>query len=423
MDVQQRTRSCDRQREPEIEKTPKGAKQIVIPMTQQKYDRVWNNPVQVRQTVQQQLQTFPELFPARIEEGFHLAGFLPESKKMPGIKLRQLKLSDGRQYTLRPSFVFGYMTGTVDEVEHPLLLLALGTPCWVVTEIFGHNDMYWQRHLERLGRNSLVGTTVRDAQQLPEDLVADEHHAKWCNEKGYIAFIAGGGCTLGAALTESADEQHLTEAYGVFASECRDLDPEYAPRTVNTDGWAATQKAFRTLFPAVAVILCFLHGFLKIRDRCRKAHDLHTQVWEAYRSATSAEFSKGLAALKAWLAEGTWGAAIIEAVTKLCNRTDEYAVSYAHPNCHRTSNMVDRLMNRLTRFLYAGRGLHGHQGSSERRLRGWALLQNFRPFAPRSNQQRQHQSPAHRLSGKQYHPNWLHNLQTSASMLGCRAHT
>jgi len=27
-------------------------------------------------------------------------------------------------------------------------------------------------------------------------------------------------------------------------------------------------------------VLCFLHGFLKIRDRCRKARDLHTRVWE-----------------------------------------------------------------------------------------------------------------------------------------------
>ena len=50
----------------------------------------------------------------------------------------------------------------------------------------------------------------------------------------------------------------------------------YAPATVNTDGWKATQAAWRTLFPTVVVILCFLHGFLKIRDRCRKAFGPHT---------------------------------------------------------------------------------------------------------------------------------------------------
>jgi len=75
-------------------------------------------------------------------------------------------------------------------------------------------------------------------------------------------------------------------------------------------------------------------------------------------------------------------------------------------------------MNRLTRFLYAGRGLHGNQASGERRLRGWALLQNFRPFAPRSGRVRTYHSPAHRLSQKEYHPHWLHNLQVSASLAG-----
>ena len=105
-------------------------------------------------------------------------------------------------------------------------------------------------------------------------------------------------------------------------------------------------------------------------------------------------------------------------VEKLWKRTDEYAVAYAHPGCRRTSNAVDRPMNRLYRLLYAGRGLHGHQASSERRLRGWALLLNFRPFAKRSGQERKHQSPAHRLNGKRYSEGWLQNLQTSASLLG-----
>jgi hypothetical protein len=84
----------------------------------------------------------------------------------------------------------------------------------------------------------------------------------------------------------------------------------------------------------------------------------------------------------------------------------------------RTSNTVDRPMNRLHRWLYAGRGLHGHPSSSERRLCGWALLQNFRPFARRSGQVREHQSPAHRLNGKRYHPRWLQNLLVSASLMG-----
>jgi hypothetical protein len=286
--------------------------------------------------------------------------------------------------------------------------------------VFGRYDMYWYRHLERLGRNSVVGTTVTIPSQLPDHLVADEHHADWCGEKGYVAFTAGSGCTLGLALSAAADETHLTEAYGVFAAEAKALDPNYAPKTVNTDGWWATANTFISLFPGIVPILCFLHGFLKIRNRCRKAYDLHHQVWDVYRAETAEAFQQQLLCLKTWLEDGTWPTTVVEMVAKLWKRADQYALSYQHPGCHRTSNLVDRLMNRLTRLLYQGRGLHGHQASSELRLRGWALLNNFRPFAPRSGHVRDFQSPAHRLNQKQYHPHWLHNLQVCASCQGRR---
>jgi hypothetical protein len=78
-------------------------------------------------------------------------------------------------------------------------------------------------------------------------------------------------------------------------------------------------------------------------------------------------------------------------------------------------------MNRLCRLSYAGRGLHGHQGSSELRLMGWALLLNLRPYARRSNRTRAHDSPAHRLNGKRYHEHSLHNLMASASLMGFRS--
>ena len=423
MDAQQRTRSCCRERIPQDEGMPRGSKQICLPMTRDIYDRMWDDPGEVRRFLEPLIHTSPELFPDGMPDGFQLTGRLPESEKMPGVRLRQFRLSNGRVFSLRPSFVMSYMTGTVEELEHPLLLLSLGVPCWVVTQIFGHNDMYWYRLLERLGRSSLVGTTVRDPARLPEHLAADEHHTDWCGEKGYVAFTTGAGCVLGVALSDSAAEEHLTDAYGQFAAESRAVNPQYAPQTVNTDGWCATRNAFRALFSTIVPVLCFLHGFLKIRDRCRNARELHDRVWEVYRAATAAEFCERLATFRAWCQQGPWPKAVLEMVTKLWNRESDYVVSYAHPGCHRTSNLVDRLMNRLTRFLYAGRGLHGHQSSCERRLRGWALLQNFRPFAPRSGEPRKYHSPAHRLNQKQYHLHWLHNLQVCASLAGGRAPT
>ena len=225
------------------------------------------------------------------------------------------------------------------------------------------------------------------------------------------------------ALTPTADEEQLTKAYGVFRQEAQDVDPTYQPKTVNTDGWQATQNAWARLFPGIVVVLCFLHGFLKIRDRCRKNHELHRRVWEIFRAVTAAEFRQRMAAWCVWLKDQIFSSPVREVVEKLSGHQDEYARAYEYDGCHRTSNMVDRLMNRLYRLLYAGRGLHGHQESSERRLRGWALLLNFCPFAPRGRKPREHQSPAHRLNGKRYHDHWLHNLQISASMCGLSAST
>src|SRR5512147_1468881 len=150
------------------------------------------------------------------------------------------------------------MTGTVDELAYPLLLAAHGVPPWLLKIGFGHSEMYWYRVVERLGRSSLGGATVRDAARLPAHLAADEHHADWAGQKGYVATTVGGGCILGVALASAADDAHLREAYGVFAAESHDVQPGYAPETVNTDGWAATRNAFGSPFPTVAVILCFL---------------------------------------------------------------------------------------------------------------------------------------------------------------------
>ena len=112
MDAQERTRSCSRQRMPRSEGTPRGSKQICIPMTADVYHRIWNDAGQVRQFLEPLIQASPELFPQGMQEGYQLTGRLPESEKMPGVRLRQVRLKDGRVFTLRPSFVMSYMTGT-----------------------------------------------------------------------------------------------------------------------------------------------------------------------------------------------------------------------------------------------------------------------------------------------------------------------
>jgi hypothetical protein len=419
MDATKRSRPISRKREVvEAEATTAyGSRQIVIPMNRETYDDIWSDSVKVRKLVEELAAVYPELFPAEIDSGFQLSGFLPASKKMEKIRFRQCRI-DGIAYTLRPSFVMPYCCGSVEELEKPLRLLSHGVPCWLISEVFGHDEMYWHRHLQRLGRNSVVSTTIFNPKDLPEHLAADEHHCHWQGKKGYIATTAAQDCLLGVALTDEADQEHLQEAYGVFAQEARELSPQYAPQTVNTDGWFATSNAFQALFSTIVPILCFLHGFLKIRDRCRKEFELHTKVWDIYRATNIRMFDNRMKSFQKWFESRTWNAAVQEMVGKIWKRKSQYRLAYKHPDCYRTSNQVDRPMNRIARLLYAGRGLHGHQKSSELRLRGWALLHNFRPLAHRAGVEPIFTSYAHRINRKQYHQHWLHNLMISTSRNG-----
>ncbi|HFE37889.1 MAG TPA: hypothetical protein ENK06_05655 [Gammaproteobacteria bacterium] len=82
--------------------------------------------------------------------------------------------------------------------------------------------------------------------------------------------------------------------------------------------------------------------------------------------------------------------------------------------------MVDRHMNAMDRYLDSCQYYHGHLMSAEYSVRAWALLHNYWPYCPRSKVADEFQSPAHKLNGRVYHDNWLHNLLISASMGGYR---
>jgi hypothetical protein len=297
-----------------------------------------------------------------------------------------------------------------------------------LTEVFGRSPMYWYRLERSLGRFSLVGTTVQAAERLPRHLVADEKHTTLADGKSrkvYLAATAGGGCCLGMALAETADADELTRAYGVFQDEAQHLDPEYRPETVNTDGWPATQAAWRALFEGVTLILCFLHASLKIRERAvhlKETFDgLRDRVWESYHAPNARSFSQRLRRLREWAKDHVDKEVVREKVLALCNKRRAFVRAYAHPGCHRTSNPVDRLLRRLDYHPYCGQHLHGSTTAAEQGLRGWALIHNFAPSCPETVRDSAGlRSPAERLNGMRYHAEWLQNLLISASLGGYR---
>ena len=100
-----------------------------------------------------------------------------------------------------------------------------------------------------------------------------------------------------------------------------------------------------------------------------------------------------------------------EQVLALCDKRAAFLKAYAHLGCRRTSNPVDRLLRRLDYHLYCGQHLHGSTEVAERGPRGWALIHNFAPSCPWTVRRLPDlRSPAERLNGKRYHPEWLQNL-------------
>ena len=73
--------------------------------------------------------------------------------------------------------------------------------------------MYWYRLEQGLGRFSIVGTTVKHPERLPQDLVADEKHSWLKGQRIYIATTAAKDCILGASVSLSASQTDLEKAY------------------------------------------------------------------------------------------------------------------------------------------------------------------------------------------------------------------
>jgi hypothetical protein len=273
------------------------------------------------------------------------------------------------------------------------------------------------------GYYSIVGTTLKDPQKLPQHLLADEKHVHFNGQTGYIATTAAQGCVLGASLALSADEQALTEAYGYFKQEAQTLASNYAPQTVNTDGWLATQKAWQALFVTITIIECFLHAFLKIRDRCKRLKTLLPQIkdylWNIYHAPDAADFRQQMTQFQTWAGQTISGTALL-AIEKLVAKTERFILAFDYPQAYRTSNMIDRLMEPMARWLFSARAFHGHWRSAELQVRAWALYHNFWPYCPRAKVSQHYRSPAHKLNGFVYHQNWLHNLLISTSSTGSK---
>ena len=389
------------------------------------YARFLRDNLFTRKQIDQYIENHPELFPKGIiESGYKLNGRTMVSKKI-GYEMVKIKTC-GEQYQIQPSFILPYMRGNTDEASNAMFLLKFNVPYWALAYIFGKDAMYWYRLAVSLGHNSIVGTTVKSGELLPENILADEEHITINGKKSYIATTVAQECLLGAEVSRGCGDEDLKEAYMVFKEEAQDINPNYSPVTVNTDGWSATKNAWRYLFPAIVIIQCFLHAYIKIRDRALKKmqslfKEIGDKVWDCYKATDKRSFSQRIRRVKQWALKNVPDSIMKEKLLDLCSKCSLWIRFYDFPKAHRTSNALDRLMKLMNRHKFSHQGYHSSVEVTNLNIRAYALIFNFAPSCPETIKKHNGmESPFERLNKFKYHENWFHNLLIASSLGGYR---
>ena len=395
-------------------------KTIVLPFDETTSVSLIVDKAAYRAYLNEQIQAYPELFPPTFSEGWSLHGFTRPSAKYQGLRCRRvLTLVDGSVWQIRPAFVMPYMTCDTATAEK-LLFLAKWVPNWALAHAFDKDERLIDRLHAHMGRYSLVGTTVKSAEALPRDLAADEKHTTLGGERVYLPTTVGEHCFLGVGVSPTASEADLTQAYQQFQKEAQPVATDYRPDTVNTDGWTATVNAWKRLFPTICIIQCFLHAVLSIKRVATSAtkalyEQIAEKTWDAYHAATKRRFSQRIRRLGEWGRQLPNGP-LKQKRLKLCEKRDLFRPAYDFADAMRTSNMVDRLMHGLEKYLSAKQYFQGTLAAASDRVRAYCLLTNFRPYNPKTiSILHDIETPFERLNGFTYHDSWLQNLLISTS--------
>ncbi len=301
---------------------------IILPIDKDNYNELVNNRKNYRKKIDELIEQYPELFPPQIIKGYRLVGYSNNVLKSP-IKRRMIRIkhpfNNYEDYLLHPCFLMPYQRGWTVQVSDGLLLRKNNTPYHAIASVLGQNSMYWYRAELTLAQYNIAGTTVKRASKLPYNLLIDEHHSRLGKDKIYICTTVGDYCFLGAHISPTAQYDDLKLAYGKFKEEVQLIAPQYSPSSINMDGFLSTKKAAKYLYPQAALLRCFLHAFLKIRNCGSKAYDIYfnqiaRKVWHCYDAPDKRTFSLRIWELENWTKLIVPSSPFKKAILQLCKK-------------------------------------------------------------------------------------------------------
>ncbi len=126
---------------------------------------------------------------------------------------------------------------------------------------------------------------------------------------------------------------------------------------------AGNNKYLENIIPIC--LCCFLNVFIKIRDRSRKKYKeifntVADKIWNCCKAESESSFSQRVRRLYEWAKNEMVPDVILKLITKMKTNISNYSKAYDLPGCHRTSNMIDRQMQRTDRHLFSTFYFHGN---------------------------------------------------------------
>jgi len=219
-----------------LSETNRGRHTIRIPIDQKAYEVMLSSPFVFRNTLDELMSQYPELFPQVIVNNGYQLKELRCSQKLADFRYYTIRTKDRkRTYTVHPCFVLPYLTGYTQQVADAIELMMYGVPCHKITHLFGRNDSYWDNLFNSFGCFSVVGTLVKNAEELPEDYCADEKITHWNGEKISLCMVAAKNCLFCCEASLSSCAKGLQRAYGLFKEQACRLKKHFAPKSINIE--------------------------------------------------------------------------------------------------------------------------------------------------------------------------------------------
>ena len=98
-------------------RSSRGHRTICVPISEEAYAQVVNDPQQFRRTLDECFRQMPELFPKNFAAGYQLKDDRRSAKQ--DVPIRRIVLNDGVAYSVRPSFLMPYMTARTKDAQGP----------------------------------------------------------------------------------------------------------------------------------------------------------------------------------------------------------------------------------------------------------------------------------------------------------------